>query len=76
MTTHAPPFTDPARLVDAMRTQGYALVAPQDLARLTGCSLAELDALVPSWNRLAPDNYLKDGGVTGAIRASCSGACS
>ncbi len=54
-----------------MRGVGYALVRPSDVAALCGCSLDELNALVPSWDRLAPDNYLKDGGKYRHRRHSC-----
>jgi hypothetical protein len=58
MTTSQPPYSDPSRIVDALRTDGYALLRPQDVARLAGCSLDELQALAPSWDRLVLDNYL------------------
>jgi len=66
-----PPFTDPAEAEARLREDGYILLAPHEVARLAGCSLSELDTLVPSWNRLAPDNYLKDGGHYRHRRHSC-----
>lgn len=45
-----------------MRERGYAVLAPQSVAQLAGCTPTQLDALRPSWNELAPDKYLKDGG--------------
>lgn len=71
MTTPAPPYTDLSRLADAVRSHGYALLRPADVAELAGCSLAELNALVPSWDRLELDNYLKDGGRYRRRRHSC-----
>jgi len=71
MTTPAPPYTDRSDLTHALRTSGYALLRPADVARLAGCSLAELNALAPSWDRLEPDNYLKDGGRYRRRRHSC-----
>ena len=71
MTTHAPPFTELAQLTDALRASGYALLSPADVCTLAQCTLAELDALAPSWNDLAPDNYLKDGGRYRHRRHSC-----
>lgn len=71
MTTHAPPFTHLTQVAQAVRTDGYAVVHPADLRALTGCSVDELDALIPSWDRLAPDNYLKDGGRYRHRRHSC-----
>ncbi len=71
MTTYAPPFTDIAELTHALGGPGYALLRPRDVCQLAGCSLAELEALAPSWNQLAPDNYLKDGGRYRRRRHSC-----
>jgi hypothetical protein len=38
---------------------------------MAGCSLAELQVLAPSWDRLELDNYLKDGGRYRRRRHSC-----
>jgi len=69
--TPAAPFTDPSRVADALRTDGYALLRPADVARLAGVALADLQALAPSWDRLEPDQYLKDGGRYRRRRHSC-----
>ena len=71
MTTYAPPFTHFSQIADAVRSNGFALVAPDDVCRLSGCSLDELNALAPGWERLALDNYLKDGGRYRYRRHSC-----
>jgi hypothetical protein len=71
MTTPAPPFTAPAELSHDLRTAGYALLSPADVAALAGCAIADLDALAPSWDHLALDNYLKDGGHYRRRRHSC-----
>ncbi|MBC7454161.1 MAG: 2OG-Fe dioxygenase family protein [Massilia sp.] len=71
MTSPTPPFTDPHQLAHALRTSGYALLRPQDVAALAGCSVAALNALVPSWDHLALDNYLKDGGHYRRRRHAC-----
>lgn len=71
MTTSAPIFTAPADAAAALRGQGYALLRPRDVAALAGVSLAELDALIPSWDTLELDNYLKDGGRYRRRRHSC-----
>ncbi len=71
MTTTAPLFTDPAHLAQALRSDGYALLRPADLCVLTGASLDELNAMVPSWDALALDNYLKDGGRYRRRRHAC-----
>jgi hypothetical protein len=66
-----PPYTDPSHLAQALRGEGYALLRPADVARLAGCTIDELNALVPSWDRLELDNYLKDGGRYRRRRHSC-----
>ena len=71
MTTPEPPYTAPSKVVDALRTEGYALIKPADVAALTGCSLDQLNALAPSWDHLELDNYLKDGGRYRRRRHSC-----
>ena len=71
MMTPEPPFTDPAQVAHELRTAGYALLRPVDVAALAGCSIDELSALAPSWDHLALDNYLKDGGRYRRRRHSC-----
>lgn len=71
MSTSAPIFTDPGTVVTALRNQGYAVLRPQDVAALAGCDADALAALVPSWEHLAPDNFLKDGGRYRRRRHSC-----
>lgn len=57
-----PPFSALDNVVADIRDHGYALLAPADLQRMTGCSRLELDALLPSWNDLPADEHLRDGG--------------
>jgi hypothetical protein len=57
-----PAYTYPEQLLTQMRQQGYAVLSPQGVAQLAGCSAGELEALRASWEALAPDAYLKDGG--------------
>ena len=71
MSTSAPIFTDPSHVKDALRDDGYAVLRPQDVAALAGCPLTALRALEGSWNTLALDNYLKDGGRYRRRRHSC-----
>jgi len=59
------------QLIHTLRSAGYALLKPADVAALAGCSLDELNSLVPAWDDLAPDNYLKDGGRYRRRRHSC-----
>jgi hypothetical protein len=69
MTT--PIYTPLADAAAALRQNGYALLQPQDVAALAGVPLAALNALIPSWDTLALDNYLKDGGRYRRRRHSC-----
>ena len=57
-----PPYSTLDAFVADVRERGYALLPPTAVERLTGCSGAELDALLPAWNDLPPDEYLRDGG--------------
>jgi hypothetical protein len=58
----APPTTPPESLDATLYRQGHAALAPAGLGQLCGIDLAALDAWLPSWDRLPPDAYLKDGG--------------
>ncbi|WP_298830299.1 2OG-Fe dioxygenase family protein [uncultured Piscinibacter sp.] len=58
----SPPITPPAALVDTLRRQGHATLAPAGLAELAALELPALEAWMPSWDRLPPDAYLRDGG--------------
>jgi hypothetical protein len=71
MTTPELPYTALSRVSGSLLTQGYALLRPADVAQLAGCSLEELKTLTPSWDRLEPDHYLKDGGRYRRRRHSC-----
>lgn len=71
MTTYAPIYTHPQSITAALRSEGYALMHPQDVAALAGCTLADLNRLIPSWDALELDNYLKDGGRYRRRRHSC-----
>lgn len=65
------PFTPADAVLPALRERGYAVLAPDSVSELCGEPLAALDALKPSWNDLAPDNYLRDGGNYRRRRHSC-----
>lgn len=71
MSISAPIFTDPSRVSTTLREDGYAVLRPQDVAALAGCPLEALRALESSWDTLALDNYLKDGGRYRRRRHSC-----
>ncbi|PJK09253.1 hypothetical protein CO608_07120 [Lysobacteraceae bacterium NML08-0793] len=57
-----PPFSTLESLLADIRAQGYALLAPQDVLRLLGVTMDELQALQSAWEDLPPDEYLRDGG--------------
>ena len=54
--------TDAAALPALFREQGFVALPPAALAALAHRPLADLDALKDSWNRLPPDQWLRDGG--------------
>ena len=66
-----PAYTYPDQLPTLLRQQGYAVLSPQGVCELAGCTPADLQALLPSWDALPPDNYLKDGGRYRRRRHSC-----
>ncbi len=55
----------------AMRLRGYAVLAADAVAELAGVAVSEFAALLPSWDDLRPDAYLKDGGRYRKRRHSC-----
>jgi hypothetical protein len=57
-----PDYTAPGQLLARLREPGFAVLDPQGVADLTGCSLEDLQALRSSWDDLPPDAWLKDGG--------------
>ncbi|MCL1634652.1 2OG-Fe dioxygenase family protein [Luteimonas sp. SX5] len=65
------PYTPIEAVLPALREHGYAVLTPDSVAKLCGEPVAGLDALKPSWNDLAPDNYLRDGGSYRRRRHSC-----
>ena len=67
----SPPITEPARLDDALRARGHAVLGAAGLRELLGTSAAALDALRPSWAELPPAADLRDGGRYRRRRHSC-----
>ena len=66
-----PPVTAPAELDSALRRLGHAVLDTDGVCRLSGCALPDLLALLPWWDELPPDAYLKDGGRYRRRRHSC-----
>lgn len=71
VATFSAPFTAQDRAQSQLCERGYAVLAPDSVVALCGCGLGELDALKNSWDDLAPDLYLKDGGSYRRRRHSC-----
>ena len=67
----AAPITPPGRVADALVDQGHAVLDPAGFAQLVQAPLTALEALRPSWDDLAPDTYLRDGGHYRRRRHSC-----
>jgi hypothetical protein len=60
-----------SQLLQRLRTDGYALLDPQQGRAVLGLDLTALQGLTGSWEQLPRDAYLKDGGHYRARRHSC-----
>ncbi len=67
----AAPFTPVDAVLARMRECGYAVLTPDTVAELCSVDIGSLDALHDSWDDLAPDLHLKDGGHYRKRRHSC-----
>ena len=67
----SPPVVRPEALDATLQRQGYAVLDAAAVGQLSGCRAAELQALLPYWNDLPPDAFLKDGGRYRRRRHSC-----
>lgn len=54
-----------------LRERGYAVLGPDAVAALTGVEVNALGDLEPSWQTLAVDHYLRDGGSYRKRRHAC-----
>jgi hypothetical protein len=66
-----PEYTQAPQVAAVLRERGYAVVGAAAVRELTGCAAGELEALLPSWDQLPPDEYLRDGGHYRRRRHSC-----
>lgn len=66
-----PPVIPAAALDATLQHQGHAVLDAATVSQLSGCPLAELQALLPYWDDLPPDAFLKDGGRYRRRRHSC-----
>ena len=67
----APPVVDASELDATLQRQGHAVLDAATVSQLSGCPLEALQALLPYWDDLPPDAYLKDGGRYRRRRHSC-----
>ena len=73
MSTIIPPTTLGSldKVSSTLQQNGYAVLPPALMAQGAACTPGELLALNASWNDLATDTYLKDGGRYRKRRHSC-----
>lgn len=72
MTTQiSPPFIQTQHIVPTLKSKGYAVLSPASALDLLSCSTENTSEWLSSWNDLAPDAYLKDGGHYRRRRHSC-----
>ena len=64
MTTNSflPPCVAPADVIATLQQQGFSVLDALAVSTLSHTDLADLQTLLPSWDDLPPDLYLKDGG--------------
>lgn len=67
----SPPFVGAEQAEQALREQGYAVLAPSETLRYLDLDRPALEALRPFWDALPPDPHLKDGGRYRHRRHSC-----
>ncbi|MEF9999646.1 MULTISPECIES: 2OG-Fe dioxygenase family protein [Comamonadaceae] len=69
--TFPPPYIHPDQAASQLRSQGYAVLSPADVAAWIGATPAQLQTLADDWSDLPPDEHLKDGGRYRRRRHSC-----
>ena len=67
----SPPSISPAELDASLRQRGYAVLDATGVSNASGCALDALQALLPFWDDLPPDAFLKDGGRYRRRRHAC-----
>ncbi|HOB65355.1 2OG-Fe dioxygenase family protein [Ottowia sp.] len=58
----SPPFSTPDRYLQDLAARGFAVLDASAMQALSGTTEAGLAALLPDWDLLPPDEYLRDGG--------------
>ena len=66
-----PPVIPAAQLDATLQRQGHAVLDAAAVSQLSGCAPAALQALLPFWDALPPDAFLKDGGRYRRRRHAC-----
>jgi hypothetical protein len=71
MLEHSPVTVPLAELLPQLKAEGYAVLDAVTVAQWAQHPLNELTALVPDWEGMPEDAYLKDGGHYRLRRHSC-----
>ncbi|WOP14391.1 2OG-Fe dioxygenase family protein [Ottowia sp. SB7-C50] len=58
----SPPLSTPDRYLQDLAVRGFAVLDASAMQALSGTTEAGLAALLPDWDQLPPDEYLRDGG--------------
>lgn len=66
-----PPYIVEKELITTLQATGYAVLSPANAFELLDCSVQTASDWQSSWDDLAPDAYLKDGGHYRRRRHSC-----
>lgn len=67
----APYVKDSSHIIAQMNQRGFVVLDPATVAQRSDCQIEDLCALNATWNELALDHYLKDGGRYRRRRHSC-----
>ncbi|QDU68415.1 2OG-Fe dioxygenase family protein [Engelhardtia mirabilis] len=71
MRTFDPPYTAASRAEQVLAEQGYVVLDPEAVRERLGLEREGLEALGPAWDRLPPDEHLRDGGRYRRRRHGC-----
>lgn len=67
----SPPVTPPSQVDAVLQRQGHAVLDAAGLCETLGATPAQLDRWRPHWDRLPPDEHLRDGGRYRRRRHGC-----
>ncbi|OZB34021.1 MAG: hypothetical protein B7X60_15260, partial [Polynucleobacter sp. 39-45-136] len=57
-----PSLTPAIEVSQSLKQKGFAVISAEDVAQISGVPLEQLMDLIPFWDDLPRDPYLKDGG--------------